>query len=117
MVDIFSDDEKKTNSLMNHASDPDPTPQPKAETTSINVKVMAPDGSEVHFKVKRTTRFERITNAYCERQSIPSRAVRFLFDGQRIQDTDTPESLGMEDNDVVDCVLQQTVCTSVMIYF
>jgi hypothetical protein len=32
---------------------------------------------------------------------------RFFFDGQAILETQTPEQLGMEDDDLVDAFLQQ----------
>lgn len=33
---------------------------------------------------------------------------RFLYDGQRIQDDDTPNSLDMEDNDTIDVMVERT---------
>ena len=33
--------------------------------------------------------------------------LRFLFDGERIKDTDTPESLEMQDQDEIDVVQEQ----------
>lgn len=40
-------------------------------------------------------------------QGMTRDAVRFIFDGERISDGDTPKSLQMEDDDVIDAVLQQ----------
>jgi len=45
--------------------------------------------------------------AYCERQAINVNAIRFLYDGNRINDDDTPYSLGMEDNDTIDVMVEQ----------
>ncbi len=39
--------------------------------------------------------------AYCGRQGLTVEQLRFLFDGNRLQPTDTPSALGMEDNDVI----------------
>lgn len=46
--------------------------------------------------------------AYCSRQGVQQASVRFLYDGERLKDDQTPESLNMEDDDVIDAVAQQT---------
>ncbi|CAK0755405.1 hypothetical protein CVIRNUC_002372 [Coccomyxa viridis] len=38
-------------------------------------------------------------NAYCERQGHPEKSVIFLYDGRRIREEDTPNELGMEEDD------------------
>ena len=42
------------------------------------------DGAEVFFKIKKSTRFAKMFDAFCERQGIDPSSVRFLFDGERI---------------------------------
>jgi small ubiquitin-related modifier len=74
----------------------------------INLRTVSQDGNEVYFKIKKITPLKKLINSYCERQSISSSNVRFLYNGQRILDEQTPKSLEMEDNDVIDVVLQQT---------
>eukprot|EP00051_Salpingoeca_urceolata_P032136 m.14441 g.14441 ORF g.14441 m.14441 type:complete len:94 (+) comp4799_c0_seq1:1404-1685(+) len=74
----------------------------------INLKVLAQDNTEVHFKIKRSTPLKKLMDAYCSRQGLDKQNVRFMLDGQRINDTDTPETLDMEDNDAIDVMTQQT---------
>jgi small ubiquitin-related modifier len=74
----------------------------------IVVKVASQDGNEVFFKIKRNTEFGKLMQAYCSRIDADPHSVRFLYDGQRIQSTDTPKSLEMEEEDIIDAVLQQT---------
>jgi len=81
----------------------------KKEDLMINIKVLSPDGGEIWFKLKKNTSLGKLMSAYCERQSISSNSIRFLFDGRRVNDKDTAETLGLEDNDVIDCVIQQVV--------
>uniref|UniRef100_A0A4X2LAL0 Ubiquitin-like domain-containing protein n=1 Tax=Vombatus ursinus TaxID=29139 RepID=A0A4X2LAL0_VOMUR len=38
----------------------------------------------------------------------PSWQIRFLFDGQPVNETDTPAQLEMEDEDTIDVFQQQT---------
>lgn len=82
-------------------------PQPKQEGQVINLIVKDQMGAEVHFKVKSHTKLEKVFKAYCEKKSIEQQAVRFVFDGQRVNGDSTPESLGMEDGETIDCFMQQ----------
>ncbi len=66
------------------------------------------DGTEMHFKIKRNTKLEKLMNVYCQRQSIPKTSIVFLFDGKTVSDSDTPDSLEMEDGDSIDAMLHQT---------
>ena len=69
-------------------------PQPKPEGgEQLNIKVKDADGNEVFFKVKRTTKLSKLKKAYAERMGKPENSVRFIFDGQRIGDNDTAETV------------------------
>lgn len=74
----------------------------------LNLKVKAQDGNEVYFKVKKTTQFSKVMSAYCKRVGADLESVRFLFDGQRLRPDQTPADLGMEDEDEIDAMVQQT---------
>lgn len=78
------------------------------ENDKISFRIVAQDGGEVFFKVRQQTPFIKVFNAYYEKKGLNASTTRFLFDGQRINDGDTPESLGMQDDDVIDALLQQT---------
>ncbi|KAM7147512.1 small ubiquitin-related modifier 2-like [Molossus nigricans] len=74
----------------------------------INLKVAGQDGSVVQFKIKRHTPLSKLMKAYCEREGLSMRQIRFRSDGQPINDTDTPAQLAMEDEDTTDVFQQQT---------
>ncbi|KAF2435833.1 ubiquitin-like protein [Tothia fuscella] len=82
--------------------------QPTAEQpiNQVEIKVRNKD-NEIWFKVKPTTSLARIKTAYCTRVGKDVKNVRFLFEGQRVQDTDTPDSLGMENSDTIDVFEEQ----------
>ncbi|KAH0509422.1 Small ubiquitin-related modifier 3 [Microtus ochrogaster] len=63
----------------------------------INLKVAGQDGSVMQFKVKSHRPLSKLMKAYCERQGLSMRQIRFRFDGQPINETDTPAQLEMED--------------------
>ncbi|XP_006889155.1 PREDICTED: small ubiquitin-related modifier 2-like [Elephantulus edwardii] len=74
----------------------------------INLKVAGQDGSVVHFKIMRHTPLSKlIMKAYCEQQGLSMRQIRFRFDGQPINGSDTPAQLEMEDEDTIDVFQQQ----------
>ncbi|EPE03218.1 ubiquitin-like modifier [Ophiostoma piceae UAMH 11346] len=77
-----------------------------AASEHLNIKV-TDNNNEVFFKIKRTTKLEKLMSAFCERQGKTLNSVRFLFDGQRVQPTDTPDSLEMQDSDTLEVHQEQ----------
>ena len=49
----------------------------------------------------------QVLTAYATKINADVKSVRFLFDGVRIKNEDTPETLGMEDGEQVDAALEQ----------
>jgi len=80
----------------------------KAASEYIRLKVVGQDNSEIHFKVKFTTPMGKLKKSYSERQGVPVTTLRFLFDGKRINDDDTPKALEMENDDVIEVYQEQT---------
>ena len=64
--------------------------QPPSE--HLNIKV-TDNNNEVFFKIKRTTALKKLMDAFCDRQGKAPNTVRFLFDGTRVQATDSPDSV------------------------
>ncbi|PWN45206.1 ubiquitin-like protein [Ceraceosorus guamensis] len=83
-----------------------PAPKPEGGE-QLNIKVKDGDGNEVFFKVKRNTKLGKLRRAYADRMGKPENTVRFIFDGQRVQDDDTAESLEIEDQDEIDAMVEQ----------
>jgi small ubiquitin-related modifier len=66
----------------------------------INLKVKSQEGEEIYFKIKKTTGFKKLMDTYCQRANVIFHSiqlaitnVRFLFDGQRITETQTPKDV------------------------
>ncbi|KAF9039334.1 small ubiquitin-like modifier [Panaeolus papilionaceus] len=83
--------------------------EPKAEelNSTINIKVVSSTGEEVFFKIKRSTKLSKLQGAYANKVGKDVGSIRFLYDGTRIQDDDTPSSLEMEENDTIDVMVEQ----------
>ncbi|GAB4820914.1 hypothetical protein N2152v2_007960 [Parachlorella kessleri] len=82
-------------------------PKVEDQAAPISIKVKDQDGGEVVFKVKPTTRFEKIFNAFCQKKAVDQTQVRFVFDGARISPISTPADLDMTDGDTIDAFLEQ----------
>ncbi|NWV21927.1 SUMO3 protein, partial [Origma solitaria] len=80
----------------------------KTENDHIELKVACQDGSVVQFRIKRHTPLSKLMKAYCCRQGLSMSQIRFLFDGQLIEETNTPAQLEMEDKDMIEVYQQQT---------
>jgi len=90
------------------------TEQPKEQVAKtedgvapINIKVLTYSGEEVFFKIKRNTKLSKLQAAYANKVGKDVGTIRFLYDGNRINDDDTPLSLEMEDNDTIDVMVEQ----------
>lgn len=74
----------------------------------INLKVLGQDNGIIQFKIKKHTPLKKLMNAYCERAGLSMTTVRFRFDGQAINEMDTPDTLEMEEGDTIEVYQQQT---------
>jgi hypothetical protein len=81
-------------------------PEQAGGVEHINIKV-TDNNNEVFFKIKRSTKLEKLMTAFCERQGKPRNQCRFLFDGSRVQSNDTPDTLEMADGDSLEVHQEQ----------
>merc|ERR1712205_1225 len=79
-----------------------------AAAAHIQLKVKDQQGSEVQFKIKKSTPLRKLMDAYCSRLGLQASQVRFMVDGERIAPDDTAEKLGLEDEDLIDVAMEQT---------
>nr|ACO15528.1 Small ubiquitin-related modifier precursor [Caligus clemensi] len=80
----------------------------KDETEYIKLKVVGQDSNEIHFRVKMSTQMGKLKKSYSERVGVPLSSLRFLFDGRRINDDETPKALEMEQDDVIEVYQEQS---------
>lgn len=50
---------------------------------------------DTQFKVKKTTKFQKIFDAFTKRHNLDVGSVRFMMDGDRIQGTDNPKMVSI----------------------
>ena len=73
----------------------------KRARNAITLRVKDQLGGIVQFDIKKTTPLRKLMTAYAKR-APPEYVLRFLQDGYRIKPEDTAESLGMDDQDIID---------------
>jgi len=73
----------------------------------INIKVVSSTGDEVFFKIKRNTKLSKLQGAYANKVGKDVSSIRFLYDGSRLNDDDTPSTLDMEEGDAIDVMVEQ----------
>jgi small ubiquitin-related modifier len=71
-------------------------------------RVVQQTGEETFFKIKKTTKMSKVFETYAQRKGVQVGSLRFLLDGERIEASSTPKFLELEDQDQIDCVLEQT---------
>lgn len=65
----------------------------------INIRV-TDSSTEVFFKIKRTTQLRKVIDAFCKRTGKDTKALRFLYDGERVSEQDTPDSVGLDEGSI-----------------
>ena len=74
----------------------------KAVIQEIIIRVKHQDESTVYFKMKKNIRLKKLMQTYCARKGYPLNSVRFLYEGEEIRETDTPDNLKMENGDEIE---------------
>lgn len=74
----------------------------------IEITIKSQDNSEVKFRVKSHTPFQKVFNAWGKKKGVDSKLYRFLGpEGERIQPPQTPFEVGVHDGDTIDAMILQ----------
>mmetsp|Transcript_2256 Transcript_2256/g.2984 ORF Transcript_2256/g.2984 Transcript_2256/m.2984 type:complete len:96 (-) Transcript_2256:120-407(-) len=82
--------------------------KPEGANEPITIRVRDQTGEETYFKIKKTTKMSKVFETYASRKGVQSSSLRFLLDGERIQGDQTPKQLELDDQDQIDCMLEQS---------
>ena len=69
---------------------------------SIQVRTIDENGNAILFALKPTTPLQHLMQAYCNRQGMDMKNLRFMYYSMRIEGAQTPADLDMEDGDTID---------------
>ena len=85
------------------------TPQRKRTTdTHVDIRVRSPSGNLCQFNLKKTSSMDTLFKRYCQRLNMAYGSFRFFFDGDRLKKEDTPQSLKLEQLDIIDAMILTT---------
>ncbi|KAJ3367070.1 Small ubiquitin- modifier 1 [Allomyces javanicus] len=73
----------------------------------VTLKLQDSNGNEIEFKVKSTTKFQKIAKAYADKKNIDVSTLRFNIDGEPVVFEKTVGELDLVDGDVVDVEMKQ----------
>lgn len=82
--------------------------KPDIKNEPITLRVKDQNGTETVFKVKASTKFKRILDAYAQKTGASAESLKLMYDGEQVNTDQTPHDLDIEDNDVLEVVLAQT---------
>lgn len=74
----------------------------------LTIWVWSLDGAKVAFRVRGSTPWSQVANAWCARAAVDPVTVRFVFDTERCNPEATVAQLGLEDGDIVDAMIETT---------
>ncbi|KAF8354835.1 hypothetical protein PRIPAC_96458 [Pristionchus pacificus] len=82
---------------------------PKYITLTVSDEYLDRLGTSLAVRVKYENGFGKLMNMYSKLTGLPLLTLRFMFDGNRISDKDSPESLEMDSYDNID-VFRELIC-------
>ena len=74
----------------------------------IYIVVKDQSDKAIGFDIKKSSTFvnvlKHVFKSYCGKRDLDYDSIRFIFDGERLLESDTPEQRGMEDDDTIDAM-------------
>ena len=87
------------------------TEQPQEQPVTnklVHLTVVSTGFEDIVFKVKTSTKFQKILEKYCQRFSIETQnSVSFIHEGEKVDLEKTPEDLNLGDKDSIEAVMNQ----------
>ena len=81
-----------------------PTPE------KIALTVRDQNGGEQHYQLRTNTKMEKLMSRFCDHSGVSPEVVRFLFEGVRVVNDDTPESVRTKGGKVLCCFGGWWIC-------
>ena len=82
-------------------------PEEDRQDDFVMINVRMQNGSVTKFRMRGGSPMFKLMEAFCARHNLLRDQIRFLYDGVRVRDDETPDSLDMDDEDTVDVFLFQ----------
>lgn len=73
----------------------------------ITIMISDDHDNGMQFRIKPNVPLKKMFQHYADKQSVSRNDLRFYYNGQKLQDTDTAESVGIGDKDRIEVLKQQ----------
>lgn len=77
------------------------------ESKTVKISLVDNEGNTIQLQVKRDVPLNKIVNFYAKRYNKDANQLRLSWKGRQVQKTDTPESLGFDDEEEMEVVTPQ----------
>ncbi|XP_050056012.1 small ubiquitin-related modifier 2-like isoform X2 [Aphis gossypii] len=68
----------------------------------IKLLVRDREHTSIKFKIRKNTLLKKLMNAYCVRTGMDMATTRFRYDGNMLNENDTPYTTNMGEGDVIE---------------
>jgi small ubiquitin-related modifier len=89
-IEAAREDIRREHGMYEHAMPPPPPPPPPVKTRQVSLIFNGSGGESITFKLKETTKLRKAMDHYSAKFQRPVDQLRFLFEGHRLGDDDTP---------------------------
>jgi len=90
---------------------PSVVPKKAKPYDGINVRIRDyQTDEETDYRIKMTTPLGRLFDAFAQRKGVRSNSLRYFLKGLRLHETQTATNVGMEDDDMLDVMPEQSGC-------
>lgn len=76
-------------------------------TYHITLKMQSEERGLLLFRIRRQMALSKLKDAYCSRTGMLKDKTYLTFDGQRIEADETATSLGLEEGDILDVMVER----------
>jgi len=83
-------------------------PQPsKTGRETITITIGDPTGEETYYKIRQSVQMKKLFEAHAGRQGVSREQLSFLLRGIRIEEYETPMTLELEDQEQIECIMDE----------
>ena len=80
--------------------------KPSGDEDPSSITVYVSYGENIELKIEKSSSIGELRRAFCKTKKLKSESVRFLIDGERLDDKETAETLGLNDRAVIEAFME-----------
>ena len=80
------------------AAGPSNATTPGGEESHVKIRIEFMDNVDV-YRLRKNQTFKKLINKFCARHVVDLAVLRFIYDGKKLRPSDTPNTMGMEEEE------------------